>query len=171
MHRWPLPLFALAAALLLSAPPATAALLAPADLQARVEAFAGRPAPVDPRLLLPDCPDPQLAWAPGGRSVAVSCAAPAWQVFVAVPGAGAAPVAPVTPVAVSPAAPVIRRGDHVMAEARGPGFVVGIESTAVADARDGRVSLRAANGRLLAGTLLPGGGVAISGLSSTPDVR
>jgi len=58
-----------------------------------------------------------------------------------------------------------------MAEARGPGFVVGIESTAVADSRDGRVSLRAANGRLLIGTLMPGGGVAISALSSTPDVR
>ncbi len=145
-------------AMLLAAP----ALMAPAVLQARVEAFAGRPALVDARLLLPDCPDPRFAWA-NDRSVAARCAAPVWQVFVPVVG-GRAPVVV--------AAPVIRRGDRVVVEAGGDGFVVGLETVAEADSRDGRVALRApGSNRRLTGTIDADGRVHINGLNGMVSGR
>lgn len=131
---------------------ASMALMAPAALQARVEAFTGRPAIVDPRLILPDCATPAIGWA--GASVAVTCAAPAWRVFVPVVGVAvaAAPFAP----------PSIRRGDRVVVEISGPGFVVGLETVADGDARDGRVPLRA-GGRRLTGIIGADGRVRING--------
>ena len=69
----------------LVATPGEASMMPPAQLQALVEGFAGRPAIVDRRLLLPDCAAPELAWA--GGSVMVRCAAPDWRVFVPVAGA------------------------------------------------------------------------------------
>lgn len=141
---------------------ATPQLMAPAVLQARVEAFAGRPAIVDARLLLPDCAAPVLDWA-NDRSVAVRCAAPVWQVFVPVAGS-AAPVAS--------AVPVIRRGDRVVVEAGGAGFVVGLEAIAEADSRDGRVSLRVpSSNRRLTGTVDADGRVHINGLNAMVSGR
>lgn len=131
---------------------ASMALMAPAALQARVEAFAGRPAIVDPRLILPDCTAPAIAWA--GASVAVTCTAPAWRVFV--------PVAAAPTMAAPTMAPPIRRGDRVVVEIGGPGFVVGLETVADGDARDGRVALRA-GGRRLTGVIGADGRVRIHG--------
>ena len=155
---------------------AAALMMAPADLQARVEAFAGRPAPVDPRLLLPACGDPAMAWGPGGRSVMINCAAPAWQVFV--PLAAGAP--PVAAGAVPLAAPVpaatersrIKRGDRVTVEAAGPGFVIGMAAVADADSRDGRVLLRPDGGsRRLTGIIGDDGRVRLGGSSSLVNGR
>ncbi|WP_426164909.1 flagella basal body P-ring formation protein FlgA [Sandarakinorhabdus sp. DWP1-3-1] len=145
-------------AMLLAAPQ----LMAPAVLQARVEAFAGRPAIVDARLLLPDCAEPILDWA-NDRSVAVRCAAPAWQVFVPVAAGRAAAVI---------ATSVIRRGDRVVVEAGGTGFVVGLETVAEADSRDGRVTLRApGSNRRLTGTIDADGRVHINGLNAMVSGR
>ena len=122
---------------------AGAAMIAPAVLQSQVEAFSGQAAVVDPRLLLPACARPGFGWAPGGRSVLVNCAVPAWRVFV--PVGEAAPLPPMTqrPEA---GAPAVRRGDRVTVEVGGAGFVIGMEAVAEGDARDGRVALRGANG-------------------------
>lgn len=146
------------------------ALVAPAALRAGVEAFAGVPARVDPRLLLPMCPAPEFGWAVPGRSVVVHCAAPEWRVFVPVAGGAMAAAAPVA--AASAATPAIRRGDRVVVEAGGPGFVIGLEAVAEADARDGRVSLRAAGGgRRLSGVVGADGRVRIHGLSAMVNRR
>ena len=129
-----------------------ATLMSPALLQAQVEAFAGKPALVDPRLLLPACAQPQMAFAVAGRSVMVRCAAPEWRVFVPV-GAGGA-VAADAPQRQASAemrakireAPAVRRGDRVVLEVGGNGFVIGMDTIADADARDGRVALRGVTG-------------------------
>ncbi len=148
--------------LLLAAP----LLMTPADLQAQVEDFAGRPAIVDARLLLPDCLAPQLDWA-NGQAVRVLCAAPVWQVFVpVVPVPGAAAVSE------APALPVIRRGDRVVVEAAGAGFSVGLETIADADSRDGRVALRApGSNRRLTGIVGADGRVRINGLNAMVSGR
>ena len=152
--------------LLLAAP----LMMAPADLRARVEGFAGRPAIVDARLLLPDCPAPQIDWA-NSQTVAVRCAKPAWQLFVPVPGAAVPPVAAMT-VAALPVAPAIRRGDRVVVEAGGAGFTVGLETIAEADSRDGRVALRApGSNRRLVGTVGADGRVRINGLNAMVSGR
>lgn len=143
------------------------ALMEPAALQARVEAFAGRPALVDPRLLLPECAAPLLAWSAGGRSVDVRCAAPEWRVFVPVAGSGVA----VAVAAAPDAAPVIRRGDRVVVEAGGEGFVVGLETVAESDSRNGRVALRAPGGRRLVGVVGDDGQVRIHGLKAMVNGR
>ena len=119
------------------------ALMAPEVLTARVEAFAGARASVDPRLILPDCAAPQLDWA-GPGSVSVHCAAPAWQVFVPV---SAAPV-PAAAVSASFGAPLVRRGDRVVVEMGGDGWLVAIEGVAEADARGDRVMVKTAYKRL-----------------------
>jgi hypothetical protein len=121
------------------------ALMAPEVLTARVEAFAGARASVDPRLILPDCSAPQLDWA-GPGSVSVRCPAPAWQVFVpvAAPGGGQ----PVVAVSGSAGAPVVRRGDRVVVEMGGDGWLVAIEGVAESDARGDRVMVKTATKRL-----------------------
>lgn len=171
MCRSKRPLFGLA---LMAAPVAAAGLYPLATLQARVERFAGQPALIDSRLLLPDCAAPDLGWAVPGRSVRVHCAAPEWQVFVSVgnavvPAPNPELVNAPSPVAETPAParPQIRRGDRVMVEAGGAGFVVAMEAIADGDSRDGRVALRASggDGRRLAGVVLPDGRVTLHGLN------
>ena len=131
---------ALFALLLLPAGADATELMQPAALQAQVEAFAGGPAMVDPRLLLPACPRLEMAFAPGGNSVMVRCAMPEWRVFVPVGSVGSA-----GDMDTGGGAPAIRRGDRVMVEIAGAGFVVGMDAVAEADARDGRRHLRADN--------------------------
>lgn len=145
-----------------------AGLLPPDTLKAQVEAFAGRPAMVDPRLLLPACVAPALAWAVAGRSVAVHCTAPDWRVFVPIAGGPTQPQSPPAP----PQATQIRRGDRVVVEAGGDGFVIGLDAVAEADSRDGRIPLRAAGGgRRLSGIVGADGRVRIHGLSAMVNRR
>jgi flagella basal body P-ring formation protein FlgA len=155
---------------------ASTSLLAPAALQMQVEAFSGQTALVDPRLLLPACARPDFAWARGGRSVMVHCAAPEWRVFIPV-GEGAV-VAPL-PVEVAapaqrrePAGPAIRRGDRISLEVGGAGFVIAMDAVAEADSRDGRVALRpVAGGKRLYGVIDDDGHVRLRGLSTVVNGR
>ena len=153
-------------------------LVSPAALQASVEAFSGQPALVDPRLILPACTRPDFAWAVGGHSIMVRCAAPEWRVFVPVgPGLGlGSAVTAATLPAFTPRpdaeAPAVRRGDRVTLEVGGDGFVIGMEAVAEADARDGRVTLRAASGgRRLTGVVGADGRVRLRGLSNMVNGR
>ena len=148
-------------------------LMAPAVLQSQVEAFSGQAALVDPRLLLPACARPDFAWAMGGRSVMVRCAAPEWRVFVPVMQGGAvAAVMPAFTPRPDAEAPAVRRGDRVTLEVDGDGFVIGMEAVAEADARDGRVTLRAASGgRRLTGVVGTDGRVRLRGLSNMVNGR
>lgn len=161
---------------LFAAPASAAPMIEPARLQAAAEMFAGQAVVVDPRLLLPACRDPAMAWGPGGRSVAINCAAPAWQVFVPL-AAGALPVAagalPVAaPVPAVADRPRIKRGDRVMVEAAGPGFVIGMAAVADTDSRDGRVLLRPDGGsRRLTGIIGDDGRVRLGGLSTLVNGR
>jgi flagella basal body P-ring formation protein FlgA len=162
---------ALMIAVLLSALATATELVSPATLQAQVEAFAGGPAIVDPRLLLPACARPEMAFAPGGKSVMVRCAAPEWRVFVPV-GSVVSGVEPPQLRGVDEALPLIRRGDRVVVEVTGEGFTVGLEAVAEADSRDGRVNLRPLNGgRRLVGQVTPDGRVHIRGLNSVVNGR
>jgi hypothetical protein len=88
----------------------------------------------------------------------VRCPSPDWRVFVPVGEGGA--VAPVPPAAATEPVlaglprpqPAVRRGDQITVEVGGDGFVIGMAAIADADARDGRVALRAtAGGRRLFG--------------------
>ncbi len=158
-----------------------------ATLQAQVERFAGRPAVIDPRLLLPDCARPDFAFAAAGRSVRVHCAAPEWIVYVNVgdsvtpaiaevaarlPEAAPAVAPDSTAATAGRSAPMIRRGDRVMVETGGDGFVVAMEAVAENDSRDGRVALRSAGGgRRLAGILMPDGRVTLAGLNTVVNGR
>jgi flagella basal body P-ring formation protein FlgA len=142
-------------------------LMSPLTLQAQVEAFAGQPAMIDPRLMLPACGRPEIGWAPGRRSVMVHCPMPEWRVFVPVGGGPAATGSPPRD-----AAPAIRRGDRVTVEAGGNGFVIGMEAVADADSRDGRVALRPVNGgRRLYGVVDDDGRVTIRGLNPMVNGR
>lgn len=166
-----------------------ATMIEPGRLQAAAEMFAGRPVVVDPRLLLPACRNPALARGPAARSVAISCAAPAWQVFVPLadgqPPTVVAVTAPagvtsfaasagVTPFA-APAGgirPAIRRGDRVTVETTGPGFVIGMAAVADADARDGRVLLRPdGGGKRFTGIIDDDGRVRLTGLTTLANGR
>lgn len=162
---------------------ATSGLLAPAALQMQVEAFSGQTALVDPRLLLPACSRPDFAWASGGRSVMVHCAAPEWRVFIPVGEGGA--VAPLPVHAATPAprpeapgprsetgTPAIRRGDRISLEVGGAGFVIAMDAVAESDSRDGRVALRpVAGGRRLYGVIDDDGHVRLRGLSTVVNGR
>jgi hypothetical protein len=153
---------------------ASAGLLAPAVLQMQVEAFAGQPVLVDPRLLLPACERLDFAWASGGRSVMVHCTAPEWRVFIPVgegSAAAATPIAvPANPVART--APAIRRGDRISLEVGGAGFVIAMDAVAEADSREGRVALRpVAGGKRLYGVIDDDGHVRLRGLSTMVNGR
>ncbi len=155
---------------------ASAGLMAPAALQMQVEAFSGQTALVDPRLLLPACARPDFAWASGGRSVMVHCAAPEWRVFIPVGEGGAVAPMPVNAVMPSPrrepAGPAIRRGDRISLEVGGAGFVIAMDAVAEADSRDGRVALRpVAGGRRLYGVIDDDGHVRLRGLSTVVNGR
>lgn len=154
----------LAVAMVFAGPAHATDLQPVAALAAGAESFADAPVTVDPRLLLPACAAPLFAWAPGGRSVAASCAAPAWRVFLPLAGGHAA--------AVAEAAPSVRRGDQVMVEAMGDGFSVGMEAIAEADAAGGRVALRnVVTGRRIIGSIGADGVVTIHGLSGVVNRR
>lgn len=175
----PMPIAALIHMALLAGP----GLMPPDELQARVEAFAGKSALVDPRLLLPACARPDLAMAAGGRSVMVRCVSPEWRVFVPVGEGGAVgPTPAVVPAAaVAPAGtevglprqvPAVRRGDQVTLEIGGDGFVIGMAAIADADSRDGRVALRAvAGGRRLYGVVGDDGRIRLRGLNTMVNGR
>lgn len=160
----------LIALMLLPGPAAATELLSPALLQAQVEAFAGGPALVDPRLLLPACRRPDMAFAPGGKSVMVRCASPDWRVFVPVGSVVSAVAAPEAARTAAP--PMIRRGDRVTVEVSGAGFTVGLDAIADSDSRDSRVALRPANGgRRLVGRVDTDGRVTIHGLNPMVNGR
>lgn len=131
---------------LLLAAAAAAAFQNVPSLDRAVAAFTGRPlgaeggarAPIDPRLRLAACPTVALSWRTEAHdAVVVSCAGPAWRVFVQVIAAPRA-----TP-AVAKAAPpvaaeaVIRRGDAVTIEAGAAGFAITREGVALGDAAAG----------------------------------
>ncbi len=162
---------ALMIAMLLPGTAGATELLSPATLQAQVEAFAGGPAIVDPRLLLPACPRAEMAFAPGGKSVMVKCAMPEWRVFVPV-GSVVSGVLPPENRAAGDGLPLIRRGDRVVVEVTGDGFTVGMEAVAEADSRGDRVNLRGPNGgRRLVGHVAPDGRVHIRGLNPVVNGR
>jgi flagella basal body P-ring formation protein FlgA len=162
---------ALMIAVLMPGTAAATELLSPTTLQAQVEAFAGGPAIVDPRLLLPACPRAEMAFAPGGKSVMVKCAMPEWRVFVPV-GSVVSGVEPPQIREPDAAPPSIRRGDRVVVEVVGDGFTVGMDAVAEADSRGDRVNLRPANGgRRLVGHVAPDGRVHIRGLNPVVNGR
>lgn len=163
-----MPVFALT--MLLQAALPNAPMITPATLQAAVELFAGRPALVDPRLLLPACARPDMAFDSGRRSVVVHCAAPEWRVFV--PLRSDVALAALPPPVVDRAAPAIRRGDRVTVEAEGPGFVVGMEAVAEQDSRDGRVVVHpTGGGRRIVAQLGEDGRVRIRPLNAVVNSR
>lgn len=151
-------------ALWAASPPARAQQAAPpllhdvAALADAVGRFAGAPARVDPRLIVPRCPSPALSWA---RSdvVRADCTSPAWTLYIPVDGAG--PAAQPLPAAARPR-PAVRRGDRVMVEASGPGWAVAVEAEAERDADGGRVALRGPAGRRFTGLVGEGGRISLA---------
>jgi flagella basal body P-ring formation protein FlgA len=122
-----------------------AAATSTADFRAQVEAFAGRPVMVDPRIEVPDCGGSlALAWrGDDRRSVVASCPQSAWR--LAIPVGGAAPAMAAIPARV---APIVRRGEPVTVLAEGPGFTIRLDAVAEGDGRPG--------GRLLVRNLRSG---------------
>lgn len=127
-----------------------------AALAAQIVAFTGQPVTLDARLAPPEClTPPAIAWVPPGRgAVSVICASPGWQLFV-----------PVVGPALTPTAPVVRRGDVVAIVAGGPGYRISIAAIAEADAAPGaRVRLRnRATGERLQGELRDDGEIWLAG--------
>lgn len=115
-------------------------------LRPRLEAMAGRPVALDPRLLSAPCPEQHaIAWrdAPG-HSIIVTCPAISRRLVVPVAGSASA--------AASPQARremLVRRGERVVVEAAGSGFRVTTEAVAEGAAAAGdRLLLRnAASGQ------------------------
>ncbi len=115
-----------------------------------VENFAGAPignmggarAPVDKRLKLAACADPQLSWRSAAEdAVVIRCQGPQqWRLFVPVIALPrptvAAPTARPAPTIVK-AEPVIRRGDPVLVEAEAAGFSITRHGVAMGDAVPG----------------------------------
>ena len=120
-------------------------------LRADVAAYSGGVPLLDPRLVLAACAAPQLAWADGGHgAVSVTCAAPAWRVFVAVQGV--AITAGMARVAARPLL-LVRRGDAVTVNAGGQGFSVAVAAIAESDGAAGariRVRNRSSGSTMLA---------------------
>lgn len=122
-----------------------------AELARRILAVTGSAGILDPRLDLPHCPAPEIAAA--GDSARVRCPTPSWTLYVPL-RAPAMPVAvPVSP----PAPPVVRRGDPVIVESAGTGYLVTLKAIADADARDGRVWVKAEDGRRRLASIAPDG--------------
>jgi len=122
-----------------------------AALDRSVAAFTGRPTgaeggartPVDARLRLATCSTVSLSWRTEQHdAVVVSCAGPAWRIFVPVIRPASAPGATpaTTRAAYAPvvkAEPVIRRGDPIVIEAGTEGFSISREGVAMGDAAPG----------------------------------
>jgi flagella basal body P-ring formation protein FlgA len=126
-----------------------------ADIAARVAGFAGQPGQVDPRLIVPACPNLQLAMA-GAQVVRVGCADPVWTVFVPLS-------APAAGVANAPARPLYRRGDAVVVAAGGPGFQVTLDAQADRDADADRLWVKTASGRRLLARIDDEGQLSLAG--------
>ena len=118
-----------------------------AALDRSVAAFTGRPVgadggartPIDPRLRLASCPTVSLSWRSEQHdAVVVSCAGPAWRIFVQVVRPASAPAAVAASfVPAVKAAPVIKRGDPIVIEAGIEGFSISREGVAMGDAAPG----------------------------------
>jgi flagella basal body P-ring formation protein FlgA len=122
-----------------------------------VEQFAGAPigqeggarAPVDKRLKLTPCADPQLSWRSNAEdAVVIRCAGPQqWRLFVPVialprPAVAEAPTRMAAAAVIKPDF-VIKRGDPILVEAGAPGFSITREGIAASDAAAGaRVSIK-----------------------------
>lgn len=114
----------------------------------------GARAPVDARLKLAACREPDLAWnSPAREAVVVRCGAPAWRIFVPVnvlpqpkpqPMAQAPRPAPVVAAPPPPKVePIIKRGDPVSLEVEAAGFSISREGIAMNDAvPGGRVAIK-----------------------------
>ncbi|WP_353216079.1 hypothetical protein [Sandarakinorhabdus sp.] len=129
-----------------------------AALRAAVARFAGGPARLDDRMVVPRCPSPALSWA-RADVVRADCADPAWSLYVpvAVPAeAGGRSVAAARP------KPMIRRGERVQVEAAGPGFAIAMEAEAERDADGTRVALKSLTGRRFSGRIEEGGRVVLA---------
>jgi hypothetical protein len=130
-----------------------------AALRTSVERFAGGPARLDDRLVVPRCPSPALRWA-RADVVRADCADPAWTLYVPVAVNSAVNAAPTQFVA--RAKPAIRRGEHVLVEASGPGFAIQMEAEAERDADGARVALKGPAGRRFTGRIEAGGRVVLA---------
>ena len=123
-------------------------------LRADIALYSGGVPLLDPRLALAVCAAPQLPWVDSRHSsVTVTCAFPAWRVFVAVQGATAAPALVAEP-ARSSARPqlLVRRGDAVTVNSGGQGFSVAVAGIAESDGAAGariRVRNRSSGGSVL----------------------
>lgn len=143
-----------------------AAFADPAALAAAASRFAGKPVAIDARLEVADCAQPLFELA--GERVEVRCAAPAWRVFLPFRADGQAVRAGTVRALTRPevrAGPMIRRGERVAVLVEGKGFTVSMDAVADADARDGRLWVRAANGegRRLLARIREDGSVVIEG--------
>lgn len=131
-------------------------------LRARIEAEAGRPVALDPRLFATPCPVAHaIAWrGVPGQSLMVSCPRIGRHMVVPVAGSGGAGAS---------ARPqrdiLIRRGERVVVEARGSGFRVSVEAVAEAAAAAGeRLVLRnATSGQRFQGVVDADGRVTVAG--------
>lgn len=108
----------------------------------------GARAPVDTRLKLATCADPQLSWRSAAEdAVVIRCQGPQqWRLFVPVNAlprpAVVAPTRMAAPAMVKPEL-VIKRGDPVTVEAGAPGFSISREGIAASDAAAGtRVAIK-----------------------------
>ena len=117
-----------------------------AALDRSVAAFTGRPTgaedgartPVDARLRLATCSTVSLSWRTEQHdAVVVSCAGPAWRIFVPVIRPANAPAAIAPAFAPAKVAPVIKRGDPIVIEAGTEGFSISREGVAMGDAAPG----------------------------------
>lgn len=101
-------------------------------LRAQLEAFAGQPVGLDPRIGAPACAGGiRIGWRDeSGRTLVARCPATGWQLVVPVGS-----VARVRPDARS--ALLVRRGEPVVVRAGGAGYQVQVEGEALAEGRAG----------------------------------
>jgi len=128
-------------------------------LRVAVERFAGAAARLDARLVVPRCPSPAFSWA-RADVVRADCADPAWTLYVPVAGNSAGNTA--SGQTSARARPAIRRGEHVLVEAGGPGFAIAMEVEAERDADGTRVALKGPAGRRFVGRIEDGGRVVLA---------
>lgn len=126
-----------------------AGLVAPLEFRTMLEAAAGQPVRLDPRIAIPSCP--------GGhrfdrRATAVDawCPDTGWRLVVPVAGAARATVE---------AERLVRRGSAVAVEAVGPGYAIRVEGVAESDGAAGdMVRVRnARSGQRLLARVMPDG--------------
>jgi flagella basal body P-ring formation protein FlgA len=142
-------MFLLAAAL--SGPPLSGG----AALQQAAQAETGLPLLVDPRLAVPDCPEPFRFEPRGAPALRASCPSTGWSILIPVAGRAAA-----TPTS----AMLVRRGDPVRVRAGGPGFEVRIDGVATGAGGPGdRVRVKLAQGGHVVGEVTAEGELRLAG--------